>query len=68
MKQNRKLAVFPPIRRCGVPKAASGCDPVEARIAAFLDGKSDGGELLHALYDHVLYEPIPQSMRALLDD
>ena len=40
--------------------------PVEARIAAFLDGKSDGADLLHALYDHVLHEPMPSAMGAVL--
>ena len=40
--------------------------PVEHRIRAFLDGKTNGEDLLHALYDHVLDEPIPESMRALL--
>jgi hypothetical protein len=40
---------------------------LEARIAAFLDGRTCGEELLHALYDHVLDEPIPPSMRALLN-
>jgi hypothetical protein len=46
----------------------SGMPPrsVEARIAAFLDGKSDGGDLLHALYDHVLHDPMPAAMRAIL--
>jgi hypothetical protein len=40
---------------------------VKAGIAAFLDGKSDGAELLHALYDHVLFEPMPSAMRAILE-
>ena len=49
--------------------------PVEPRIAFssvdgdirdFVDGKTDGEELLHALYDHVLDEPIPERLRALL--
>ena len=39
---------------------------VEDQIAAFLDGRTHGEELLHALYDHVLDEPIPPQMRALL--
>jgi hypothetical protein len=39
---------------------------VEDRIAAFLDGRTHGEELLHALYDHVLDEPIPPQMKALL--
>jgi hypothetical protein len=68
MSENRKLAIFAPSRRCGgLPKAHLASDPVAARITAFLKGESDGGELLHALYDHVLDEPIPQSMRALLN-
>jgi len=49
------------------PRAKVAADPVAARIAAFLGGESDGSELLHALYDHVLNEPIPAAMRALLD-
>ncbi len=39
---------------------------VSAGIAALLEGRSDGAELLHALYDHVLDEPIPHSMLSLL--
>jgi hypothetical protein len=36
------------------------------QIADFLDGRTHGEELLHALYDHVLDEPIPPRMKALL--
>jgi hypothetical protein len=39
---------------------------IDRDIRDFLAGKNDGGGLLHALYDHVLDEPVPQSMRALL--
>lgn len=39
---------------------------LEARIAAFLDGTTHGEDLLHVLYDHVLDEPVPERMRALL--
>ncbi|MGH7090808.1 MAG: hypothetical protein ACREE4_08170 [Stellaceae bacterium] len=39
---------------------------VEDQIIAFLDGRTHGEELLHALYDHVLDEPIPPQMKALL--
>jgi hypothetical protein len=39
---------------------------VEDQIADFLDGRTHGEELLHALYDHVLDEPIPPQMKALL--
>ena len=39
---------------------------VTARIAEFLDGRTCGEDLLHALYDHVLDEPIPQPIREIL--
>jgi hypothetical protein len=39
---------------------------MEDQIADFLDGRTHGEELLHALYDHVLDEPIPPQMKALL--
>ena len=39
---------------------------VEQRIAAFLDGDTQGEDLLHEIYDHVLDEPIPAGMLALL--
>lgn len=35
-------------------------------IRDFLAGKSDGADLLHALYDHVLDEPVPEHLCALL--
>ncbi|GEM_PF-6463264 len=40
--------------------------PVAERIRAFLDGESDGAELLHDLYDHILDEDIPPELRARL--
>jgi hypothetical protein len=52
--------------RCRFGKAELPARPVESRIGAFLDGTTNGEELLHALYDHVLNEPIPPSMRAIL--
>lgn len=39
---------------------------VDGEIRDFLAGKTDGEDLLHALYDHVLDEPIPERLRALL--
>jgi hypothetical protein len=38
---------------------------VEDQIVEFLDGKTHGESVLHALYDHILDEPIPGRMRAL---
>jgi hypothetical protein len=43
-----------------------GKSPVDRDIRNFLDGKNDGEDLLHALYDHVLDEPVPERLKALL--
>ncbi len=50
--------------------------PVELKIVAsssvdrdirnFIAGRNDGEDLLHALYDHVLDEAVPERLRALL--
>jgi len=48
---------------CGVGSVQS--EAVEEQVLAFLDGETHGAELFHALYDHVLDEPIPERMRAL---
>ena len=40
--------------------------PVDRDIRDFLDGRNDGADLLHALYDHVLDEPVPERLKALL--
>jgi hypothetical protein len=40
-------------------------DTVEQQILDFLDGRTHGEDLLHALHDHVLDEPVPERMRAL---
>jgi len=38
----------------------------EREIRDFLSGKTDGEDLLHRLYDHVLDEPVPERLTALL--
>jgi hypothetical protein len=38
----------------------------EREIRDFLNGKTDGEDLLHQLYDHVLDEPVPERLTALL--
>jgi len=40
--------------------------PVDRDIRDFLEGKNDGDDLLHALYDQVLDEPVPERLKALL--
>ncbi len=36
-------------------------------IRDFLNGKTDGEDLLHALYDHVLDEPVPERLTAIAE-
>ena len=50
-------------RATGLKVAASS---VDRKIRDFLGGESAGEELLHALYDHVLDEAVPQRLRSLL--
>ena len=38
----------------------------DREIRDFLSGKTDGEDLLHELYDHVLDEPVPERLTALL--
>ena len=51
---------------CELPQPRLAPLSVTDRIAAFLDGRTHGDDLLHELYDYVLAEPIPPSMRELL--
>ena len=39
---------------------------VDRDIRDFVAGMTDGTDLLHAIYDHVLDEPVPQRLRAVL--
>lgn len=48
------------------PQPTLSRQSVDGEIRAFLAGKTDGEDLLHALYDHVLDEPIPERLRAIL--
>ncbi|HEX3863481.1 MAG TPA: hypothetical protein VHY35_17495 [Stellaceae bacterium] len=41
---------------------------VDREIRDFLSGKTHGESLLHQLYDHVLDEPVPAHLRAVLRD
>ncbi len=51
---------------CAAVPRELGPNNVKGKIDAFLRGESHGGELLHTLYDHVLEEPIPERLRALV--
>ena len=58
-------SIRPLIPAIGASVGSFWLPPLEEQIADFLDGKTCGESLLHALYDHVLDEPIPERMRAL---
>jgi hypothetical protein len=53
------------IKGCGALDLAGQCRSVQQQIIDFLEGRTHGSELLHALHDHVLDEPIPERMLAL---
>ena len=59
---NGNNLLSPAILCCADPQES---DVVGEQLLDFLDGRTAGGKLLHTLYDHVLDEPVPESMRAL---
>jgi len=65
MMQLENELLSPGMLRCGVFPVVEEGDSVEEQVLDFLDGKTHGEDLLHAIYDHVLDEPIPERMRAL---
>lgn len=46
--------------------SAAAAPSIDAQIRGFLAGETNGAALFHALYDDILDEPIPESMRAIL--
>ena len=63
--QEKQLTMCLAVKRLPVERHIV-ISPVDRDIRDFLAGKTDGADLLHALYDHVLDEPVPQSLRAVL--
>jgi hypothetical protein len=53
------------IRRAPVQPQIQVCS-VDSRIRAFLNGDTDGEDVLHEIYDDVLDEPIPERLLAIL--
>lgn len=53
-------------RRLLLDDVQQGFVSPDTEIRAFLHGGTNGESVLHALYDHVLEEPIPEAMRAIL--
>ena len=59
--ENAAIPVF-----SGAGEARFTSRSVADRIADFLDGRTNGEDLFHELYDYVLAEPVPERMRAIL--
>jgi hypothetical protein len=56
-----------PAAKIELPVALTDLDAaIDRQIRAFLDGDSDGGELLRGLYGDISDEPIPARVAALL--
>ena len=52
--------------KCPPPRLAPAIPSVDRDIRDFLAGRNDGEKVLQALYDHVLDEPIPERLLAVL--
>jgi hypothetical protein len=71
---NRKAAIVleqmsvqmcPVVSRCHNGEPWQATPSIDRLIRDFVLGRSDGEDVLNALYDHVLDEPVPERMRAL---
>lgn len=52
--------------KCSFAETIIPTRSVDSQIRAFIAGDNDGEDLLHAIYDHVLDEPVPARLQALL--
>lgn len=56
-----------PFAEVELPAALTDLDSaIDRQIRLFLDGNSDGSELLHGLYGDVVDEPVPARLMSLL--
>ena len=56
----------PALKRQPVTQSRLVVSPVDRDIRDFLSGRTHGEDLLHALYDNVIDEPVPERLRAVL--
>jgi hypothetical protein len=61
----KRFSILPPEPRRDRFGGEASIGLLDEKLIDFLDGRTHGEELLHALYDRVLDEPIPERMRAL---
>jgi len=60
------MAQFPASSALTVFDIVRQSDPIGEEIDRFLEGTSDGALLLHALYDTIADEPIPERLLAVI--
>ncbi|MGE5269248.1 MAG: hypothetical protein ACM3JG_06190, partial [Thiohalocapsa sp.] len=61
--QEKEFPMYLAVKCCPVePQPTVSRHSVDGEIRAFLAGKTDGEDLLHAIYDHVIDEPIPDRL------
>ena len=69
-KENRPLQESPLVMnlavKCNYAESIIPVRSVDSQIRSFLNGENDGEAVLHAIYDHVLDEPVPERLKALL--
>src|SRR5216684_608392 len=64
--QEKYIAMYLTVKNLDAVEPRIATSWIDRDIRDFLAGRNDGEDLLHALYDHVLDEPVPQRLRALL--
>jgi hypothetical protein len=66
VENESRRTTSPGIPLCGFSELQFRQNAVADQIKDFVAGRTHGEELLHALYDHVLHEAIPERISSLL--
>ena len=64
--QEEHIAMYLAVKHLPAVEPRIAMSLIDRDIRDFLAGKNEGEALLHALYDHVLDEPVPQRLRDVL--
>jgi hypothetical protein len=65
-KEEEHIAMYLAVKHLPAIEPRIAMSLIDRDIRDFLAGKNEGEDLLHALYDHVLDEPVPQRLRDVL--